>query len=76
MFVGGCTGSCNGPGTMGSVALVVVGLDFCTVGLVWVVDGVIKRNHLRIVCAVVVVQVVQSDVQTVNAGIDDGNGDT
>ena len=75
VFVSGCAGSSNGPGAVRAVALVVVGLDFCAVGLVGVVDGVVKGDHLGVVCAVVVVQVVQPDVQTVDAGVDDGHGD-
>ena len=61
---------------MGSVALVVVGLDFCTDGFVRIVHRVVKSNHLRVVCTVIIVMVVKADVQTVNAGVDDRNGDT
>ena len=61
---------------MGSVALVVVGLNFRAVGFVGVVHGVVECNHLGVVRAVVVVQVVQTNVKAVNAGVDDGDRHT
>ena len=76
MVKGGCTCSRHGTGTMRAVALVVVGLDFSTVGFVGVVHCVIEGDDLRVVGAVVIVLVVEASVKAVNARIDDGNGDT
>ena len=75
MFVGGGARACNGACTVGSVALVVVGLNFSAVGLVRVVHRVVKRDDLWVVGAVVVVKVVKAHVKAVNARVDDGHGD-
>ncbi len=75
MFVGWSTGPRNGSSAVGTVTLVVVGLNFGPVGFVGVVDRVVKSDDFGVVGAVVVVEVVQAHVGAVNAGVDDGDGD-
>ena len=57
------------------MTLVVVGLNFRAVGLVGIVHGVVETDDLRVVRAVVVVEIVQTRMGAINARIDDGDGD-
>ena len=45
---------------MAAVAVVIVRLYFGAVGLVWIVDGVVESEDLRVVGAVVIIEVVDS----------------
>ena len=48
---------------MRAVTLVVIGLNFGAVGLVWIVHGIVEGDDLGVVGAVVVVLVVKADVK-------------
>ena len=58
---------------MAPVSMVVVRLDIAAVDLVRVVDGVVEGDDLRVVCAVVVVEVVDAGVIAIDAGVDDSD---
>ena len=73
VFIGGCAGSCYGSRTVRAVTLVVIGLNFGAVGLVWIVHGIVERDDLGVVGAVVIVLVVKANVKAVDAGVDDSN---
>ena len=74
MLVGGCTGSSHRTRTVRAVSLVVVGLDFRSVGLSGIVHCVVKGDDLGVVGAVIVIEVVKPNVEAVNARIDDRHG--
>ena len=56
--------------------LVVVRLNFSTVGFVRVVHGVVECDDLWVDGAVIIVEVVKAHVKAVDTRVDDGHGDT
>ena len=49
MLIGRCPGARNRTGTVGSMALVIVGLNFRSVGFSWVVHRIVEGDDLRVV---------------------------
>ena len=58
---------------MAAVTLVVVRLDIGSVGVVRAINDIVEADDLRVVGLVVVIQVVEPGVVSIDSGVDDGH---
>ncbi len=59
---------------MSSMPIIVIGENFASIGRPRIIDRVVECYYFRIVCTIVIIQIIQTRVISIDSSIDYGHG--